>query len=199
MTIYNTIQPMIDSNPYVSGQADASNVIETDKYVLYCSAEGIKHILSRHADKYAPGSLMVDGIDLMAIVKELAQTEPDVKGDERGMYKWMERDTGSTVGYMGVAKGDPADVANMMDYSMQGYQGIEKVKIAPGERAATNLISLITAKIGEVPDGRTVLSLVTLFPGSNTIDGVEIPHTRPQFASSGFYFTLPEDHASFQK
>ena len=199
MTIYNEIQPMIDSNPHVSGQADATNVIETDKYVLYCSPAGIKHILSRHADKYAPGSLMVDGIDLMTIVKDLVQTEADVKGDDRGMYKWMERDTGSTVGYMGVAKGDPADVANMVDYSMQGYHGIEKVKIAPGERAATNLISLITAKIGEVPDGRTVLSLVTLFPGSNTIGGVEIPHSRPQFASSGFYFTLPEDHASFGK
>ena len=199
MTIYNEIQPMIDSNPYVSGQADATNVIETDKYVLYCSPAGIKHILSRHADKYAPGSLMVAGIDLMTIVKDLVQTEADVKGDERGMYKWMERDTGSTVGYMGVAKGDPADVAKMVDYSMQGYQGIEKVKIAPGERAATNLISLITAKIGEVPDGRAVLSLVTLFPGTNTIDGVEMPHTRPEFASLGFYFILPEDHASFKK
>ena len=199
MTIANQIQPMIDSNPYVSGQANETNIIETEKYVLYCSAEGIQHILSRHADKYAPGSLMVDGIDLLSIVKELVQTEADVKGDSRGMYKWMERDTGSTVGYMGVSKGDPADVANMVDYSMQGYQGIEKVKIAPGNRAETNLISLITAKIGEVPDGRTVLSLVTLFPGTNTIGGVEIPHSRPEFASSGFYFTLPEDHASFLK
>lgn len=198
MTIYNEIQPMIDENPYVSGQANASNVMETEEYVLYCSPASIEHILSRHADKYAPGSLMVDGIDLLAIVKDLIQTEAD-EVDSRGMVKWLERDTGSTVGYMGVAKGDPADVANMMDYSMQGYQGIEKIKIAPGERSATNLISLITAKLGEVSDGRTVLSLVTLFPGSNTIDGVEIPHTRPQFASSGFYFTLPGDHASFQK
>ena len=79
---------------------------------------------------------MVDGIDLLSIVKELSQTEPDVAGDARGMYKWMERDTGQTVGYMGVSKGNPEDVAKMVDYSMQGYQGIEKVKIAPGERAA---------------------------------------------------------------
>lgn len=198
MTIYNEIQPMIDSNPYVSGQADATNVIETEKYVIYCSQEGIEHILSRHADKYAPGSLMVDGIDLLSIVKELSQTDPDVAGDARGMYKWMERDTGSTVGYMGVSKGNPEDVEKMIDYSMQGYQGIEKVKIAPGERAATNLISLITAKIGEIPDGRTVLSLVTLFPGANSIGGVELPHSRPDFAGAGFYFTLPKDHASFK-
>ena len=198
MTIYNEIQTMIDSNQYVSGQADASNTIETDKYVLYCSPAGIKHILDRHADKYAPGSLMVDGIDLLAIIKDLVQTEAD-EIDSRGMVKWLERDAGSVVGYMGVSKGDPAEVAKMRDYSMQGYQGIEKVKIAPGDRSATNLISLITAKIGEIPDGRTVLSLVTLFPGTNTIDGVEIPHSRPDFASSGFYFTLPEDHASFKQ
>ena len=199
MTIYNEIQPMIDSNPHVSGQANATNVIETEEYVLYCSAEGIKHILSRHADKYAPGSLLVDGIDLMTITKNILQTPPTEIDDARGMVKWLEQDTGSPVGYMGVAKGDPAEVANMVDYSMQGYHGIEKVKIAPGERSETNLISLITAKIGEVPDGRTVLSLVTLFPGSNTIGGVEIPHQRPDFAGAGFYFTLPKDHASFKK
>lgn len=197
MSIYNEIQPLIDSNPYVSGRADATNVIETDNYALYASAEGVEHILSRHADKYAPGSLLIDGIDLLTIIKEMIQLPPDEE-DSRGMVKWLEKDMGKTIGFMGVSKGDPTDVATYTDYSMQGYQGIEKVKIAPGARTETNLLSLITAKLGVLSDGREILSLVTVFPGSNTIDGVEIPHTRPEFAGAGFYFTLPEDHASFK-
>ena len=198
MTIYNEIQPMIDSNPYVSGRADATNVVETEKYALYASAEGVQHIVSRHADKYAPGSLLVDGIDLLSIIKDLIKLPPNEIDNDRGMVKWIEQDMGKTVGHMGVSKGDPAEVAGYRDYSMQGYHGIEKVKIAPGVRSETNLLSLITAKIGQLSDGREVLSLVTMFPGTNRIDGVDIPHSRTDFASSGFYFTLPEDHASFK-
>ena len=198
MTIYDEIQPLIDANPYVSGQANQSNCLETNKFVLYASAEGVKHILDRHADAYAPGSLLTDNFNLTGEIEKLIQTEPDER-DSRGMVKWLERDLGSVVGYMGVAKADPTVVAQMQDYAMQGYQGIEKVKIAPGERAGTQLLSLITASIGQLSDGREVLSLVTIFPGSNTIDGVEIPHSRPAFAGEGFYFVLPPDHASFQK
>ena len=198
MTIYSEIQPMIDSNPYVSGEASQSNCIETDKFVLYASAEGIKHIMDRHADPYAPGSLLVDGFDLFGTITDMIQEDP-TEVDERGMVKWLEKDLGTTVGYMGVAKDDPQVVANMQDYSMQGYQGIEKVKIAPGERKATKLLSLITAGIGQLSDGRQVLSLVTVFPGGNDVDGVEIPHSRPAFAAVGLYFVLPPDHASFKK
>lgn len=198
MTIYSEIQPMIDSNPYVSGNAEASNCIETDDYVLYASAEGIKHIMDRHADAYAPGSLLVGGFDLFSTIGEMIQ-QPPTEIDSRGMVKWLEKDLGSTVGYMGVAKADPAEVANMVDYSMQGYQGIEKVKVAPGEREDTQLLSLITAGIGQLQDGRQVLSLVTVFPGGNDVGGVEIPHSRPAFAALGLYFVLPPDHASFDK
>ena len=128
----------------------------------------------------------------------MIQTDPDER-DSRGMVKWLERDLGSTVGYMGVAYEEPNKVANMQDYSMQGYQGIEKVKIAPGEREATSLLSLITAGIGQLSDGREVLSLVTVFPGGNEVNGVAIPHSRPQFAAVGLYFVLPANHASFKK
>ena len=198
MTVYDELQPMIDANPYVSGQATENNTIETDKYVLYASDEGVKHILQRHADEYAPGSLLVDNFDLLGEIKKLIAT-PEDEIDSRGMVKWLERDLGSTCGYMGVAKGDPAEVAQMQDYSMQGYNGVEKVKIAPGEREATNLLSVITAGIGDLTDGRKALSLVTVFPGRNTVGGVEIPHSRPQFAALGLYFVLPPDHASFDK
>ena len=198
MTIYDEIQPMIDGNPYVSGNASQKNCIETDKFVLYASAEGIKHIMDRHADPYAPGSLLESGFNLFSEIGGIIQSDPTER-DSRGMVKWMEQDLGKTVGYMGVAYKDPAEVANMQDYSMQGYQGIEKVKIAPGEREATQLLSLITAGIGQLSDGREVLSLVTVFPGGNAVGGVEIPHSRPQFAALGLYFVLPPDHASFEK
>lgn len=198
MTIYDEIQPLIDENPYVSGRATSANCIETDKFVLYASEAGVQHILERHADKYAPGSLLVDNFDLLSEAEQMLQSEPDER-DSRGMVKWLEKDLGKAVGYMGVAHADPAEVANMQDYSMQGYQGIEKVKIAPGEREGTNLLSLITAGIGNISDGREVLSLVTVFPGGNEVNGVEIPHSRSQFASLGLYFVLPSDHASFQQ
>jgi len=198
MTIYDEIQPMIDGNQYVSGQANESNVLETEKYVLFASDEGVKHILERHADPYAPGSLLVDNFDLLGEIKKLIATEPS-EIDSRGMVKWLEKDLGSACGYMGVAQADPAEVEKMQDYSMQGYKGIEKVKIAPGERAPTNLLSVITAGIGDLTDGRKVLSLVTVFPGGNEVNGVEIPHSRPSFAAVGLYFVLPKDHASFDR
>ena len=153
--------------------------------------------MDRHADPYAPGSLLESGFNLFSEIAGIIQNDPTER-DSRGMVKWMEQDLGKTVGYMGVAHADPEKVANMKEYTMQGYQGLEKVKIAPGEREATNLLSLITAGIGQLSDGREVLSLVTVFPGGNEVNGVEIPHSRPAFASVGLYFVLPSDHASFK-
>ena len=191
MTIYNEIQPMIDENPYVSGQARQQNTLESSMYVLYISEEGMKHIKDRHADKYAPGSLFVDNVDFHTELEDIiAKNATEV--DSRGMVKWMEQDLGQTIGYMGVAYADPTEVSQMAEYVMPGGR-MEKVKVAAGERKPTNLLSVITAKIGELLDGREVLSLVTMFPGSNTIDGHELPHDRNAFAGAGFYFVLPED------
>jgi len=192
MTIYNEIQPMIDENPYVSGQATQDNVLESSQYVLYVSKEGMKHIMDRHADPYAPGSLFTVPQEKFYTELEDIIVEFPTEIDARGMVKWLEVDTGSTIGKMGVAHSDPAEVALMADYTMPGGR-MEKVKVAAGERVTTSLLSVITAKIGESQDGREVLSLVTMFPGSNTIDGVEMPHDRGAFASAGFYFVLPED------
>ncbi len=187
----NQIQKMIDENPYVSGQAKPTNVIESSNYVLYASAEGIRHILDRHADEYAPGSLFVSGIDIVSQLEKIIST-PGEGPDSRGMVKWLEKDTGSTVGSMGVAHSDPNTVAQMKDYIMPSGR-MEKVKIAPGERKPTSLLNLITAKIGTLSDGRPALSLVTMFPGTNTINGVDMPFDRSAFAAAGFYFVLPED------
>ena len=70
---------------------------------------------------------------------------------------------------------------------------MERVKVAAGKREPTSVLSVITAKIGRSQDGRDVLSLVTMYPGGNTIDGHSLPFDRGQFASQGFYFVLPED------
>ena len=152
----------------------------------------MKHIMDRHADSYAPGSLFT--IPQEKFYDELkgiiAKSPTEV--DARGMVKWLEVDIGSTVGKMGVAHANPTKVASMVDYTMPGGR-MEKVKVAPGERVDTRLLSVITAKIGELQDGRQLLSLVTMFPGSNTINGVEMPPDRSAFASAGFYFVLPED------
>ena len=192
MTIQNEIQPMIDENPYVSGQATMDNVLESSQYVLYISKEGMKHIMARHADAYAPGSLFT--LPQAKFYTELEDiiVEFPTEVDARGMIKWLEVDLGSTIGQMGVAHADPAQVQTMADYTMPGGR-MEKVKVAAGQRADTSLLSVITAKIGEAQDGREVLSLVTMFPGSNSINGVDMPHDRGAFASAGFYFVLPED------
>ena len=191
MTIQNEIQPMIDENPYVSGQATMDNVLESSQYVLYVSKEGMKHIMDRHADAYAPGSLFTLPREKFYAELEDIIVESPTEVDARGMVKWLEVDLGSTVGQMGVAHADPAQVKTMADYTMPGGR-MEKVKVAAGRRADTSLLSVITAKIGEVQDGREVLSLVTMFPGSNSINGVDMPHDRGAFASAGFYFVFPE-------
>ena len=192
MTTQNEIQPMIDENPYVSGQATMDNVLESSQYVLYVSKEGMKHIMDRHADAYAPGSLFTLPQEKFYGELEDIIVEFPTEVDARGMVKWIEVDLGSTVGHMGVAYADPEQVKMMADYTMPGGR-MEKVKVAAGERKPTSLLSVITAKIGELQDGREVLSLVTMFPGANSIDGHELPHDRNAFAGAGFYFVLPED------
>ena len=70
---------------------------------------------------------------------------------------------------------------------------MEKVKVAAGVRKPTPFINVITAQIGTLSDGRPVLSLITMFPGTNTINGVTMPFDRSAFAAAGFYFVLPAD------
>jgi hypothetical protein len=192
MTIQNEIQPMIDENPYISGQATRDNILESSQYVLYVSMEGIGHIMDRHADPYAPGSLFTLPQEKFYTELEDIIVEFPTEVDARGMVRWLEVDIGSTIGKMGVAHADPSQVASMADYTMPGGR-MEKVKVAAGERVDTSLLSVVAAKIGELQDGREVLSLVTMFPGSNSINGVEMPHDRSAFASAGFYFVLPPD------
>ncbi|NBR40393.1 MAG: ATP-binding cassette domain-containing protein [Alphaproteobacteria bacterium] len=49
----------------------------------------------------------------------------------------------------------------------------EFIKIKGGERKPTKKMTLITGYVGEL-DGKQIVSLITAFPGSTKIDGVEI-------------------------
>jgi len=78
----------------------------------------------------------------------------------------------------------------MQDYQMPGGRN-EMVKVAQGQRMSTDEITLVTAKLGQLTDGRLVISLVTMYPGGSTVDSIPIPFDRNQFAASGLYFPLP--------
>jgi len=190
--MFNEIQNLIDSNQFVNGTADKASVVEGTSRVLFLSPEGLKHILGRHQDEYAPGSLFNAGADYPSLIKSFIDTEPS-EVDSRGWVKWLEHDVGQTIGSMGVQKGDPEEVAQMTDYQMPDTRSPEKVKIAAGEREPTSLINLIMAPMGSLSDGREVFSIITMFPGASTISGVDMPHNRNDFASLGFYFVLPAD------
>lgn len=189
---HEEIQKLIDSNQFVNGTANETSVVEGTSRVLFLSPEGLKHILGRHQDEYAPGSLFNAGADYPTLIKSFIDDEPS-EVDSRGWVKWLAYDVGQAIGSMGVKKGDSEEVAGMVDYQMPDSRSPETVKIAAGEREPTSLINLIMAPMGSLSDGREVFSIITMFPGGNSIDGVEMPMNRNDFASLGFYFVLPAD------
>ena len=76
----------------------------------------------------------------------------------------------------------------MTDYTMPDGRK-ETVKIKQGQRPKTDVFNVITAEIGE-DSGKPILSIITAFPGPNSIDGVEMPMDRNDFAEKGFYFIV---------
>ena len=184
-------QQLIDANPYLKGKLTASpeNMIEGSRYALVVSDESLGHIKDRHQDVAAPGSLFEPGLNLRSAMQNLLSQDPDeVSG---GKVKWLGADAGTQVGKMGVKLASPEEVAKMQDYTMPGGRN-EVVKITAGERDSTNQISLITAELGDLSDGRKLLSLITAFPGGTEIDGKEMPFDRNEFAAAGFYFVVPQ-------
>jgi hypothetical protein len=186
-------QQLIDANPYLKGKLAASpeNMIEGGKYVLVVSDESLGHIKDRHQNVSAPGSLFDPGLDLRRAMQKLLSQDPDeVSG---GKVKWLGADAGAQVGKMGVKLASPEQVAKMQDYKMPGGRE-EVVKVTAGERDPTSQISLITAELGDLGDGRKLLSLITAFPGGSEIGGKEMPFDRNQFAAAGFYFVIPKNN-----
>jgi len=190
--MYSEIQALIDSNQFVNGKANATSVIEGDKRLLFLSPSGIQHVLSRHRDEYAPGSLFNQNVDFNSLIASFIDTEPDEIGGN-GFVKWLGKDVGTIIGSMGVKRGNPEEVAKMRDYQMPDSRTPEKVKVAAGQRSPTSEFSLIIAPMGKLSDGREVFSLITMFPGGTKVDGRELPMNRNEFADLGFYFVLPDD------
>ena len=186
------IQSLIDNNQYVNGTANEDSVIAGESRILFLSPQSKQHVLGRHQDEYAPGSLFNPGADFNSLIKSFIDTKPDEVGSN-GFVKWLGKDVGENIGSMGVAKGDPETVSQMKDYTMPDSRTSEVVKVAAGVRKPTSEFSLIIAPMGKISDGREVFSLITMFPGGTEIDGTAMPMNRNDFASLGFYFVLPED------
>ena len=182
------IQALIDKNDFLKGKVTSSpsSIIEGDKFVLLFSEDSAKHIAERHLDGNKPGSLFKSGVNLRDVAKKILNTSPSEQTG--GRVKWLGVN-GGEVGEMGVAKASPEEVAKMKDYTMPDG-GKEQVKIAPGERKPTSEVSLITAELGTLGNGKKALSMITMFPGGMKVDGVEIPMDRGQFASKGLYFVV---------
>jgi len=189
---YDKAQKLINSNTFlrdvVKLEATADNMIEGGNYVLFYSPDSLKHIKNRHMDADAPGSLFKDDIDLKDTIKNLLSKEPSETGDR---VKWLGVEVDEEVGKMGVEKANPEKVSAMKDYTMPGERQ-ENVKITAGERKPTKKMTLVTGNVGKL-DGKQIISLITAFPGSTEIDGVEMPMDRNNYAEKGFYFVLPED------
>jgi len=186
--ISQEIQALIDKNDFLKGKVTATptDIIEGNKFVLLFSEDSAKHIAERHLDGTKPGSLFKSGVNLRDVAKKLLNTPPNEEAG--GRIKWLGAN-GGNVGEMGVAKSSPEEVAKMKEYTMPDG-GKEQVKIASGKRKPTNEVSLITAELGTLGNGKKALSIITMFPGGMKVDGVEIPMNRGEFAAKGLYFIV---------
>ena len=182
-TDFENIQSIINGNQFVKGTADKESIIETDKHILFISPESLKHIKERHSDRSKPGSIITG--DLKDIITKTIQKSPSESSG--GRVKWLDVKVGN-VGEMGVAKATPEEVSGMTDYTMPDGRK-ETVKIKQGQRPKTDVFNVITAEIGK-DSGKPVLSIITAFPGPNSIDGAAMPMDRNEFAEKGFYFIV---------
>lgn len=183
---FKNIQSIIDGDQFVNGTANEESIIETDKHILFISPESLKHIKERHLDRSKPGSIITG--DLKDIITKTIQKSPSESSG--GRVKWLDVKVGN-VGEMGVAKATPKEVSGMTDYTMPDGRK-ETVKIKQGQRPKTDVFNVITAEIGK-DSGKPVLSIITAFPGPNSIDGVEMPMDRNEFAKKGFYFIVNKE------
>ena len=210
---FDKAQDLINSNAFlrdvVKLEARDDNMIQGGDYVLFYSPASLKHIVERHKDPNAPGSLFYGDIK-KSIQSTLENNSPNELTDKKnnrvkkpvvgGRVKWLGMEANEEVGKMGVEKASPEEVSAMKTYEMPHPPEDEKhedwepefIKIKGGERKPTKKMTLITGYVGKL-DGKQIVSLITAFPGSTKIDGVELPHNRNDYAKEGFYFVLPED------
>ena len=199
-SVVSQVQSVVDANQYLRGKVTEESLIGGSKYVLWASEDGLNHIKERHEDKNKPGSLFADGMDFRKVMADLL--EMPANEFQQDKIKWSAIEMPNVTGYSGLSYAPPEMIAQMKDYTMPDRGGGEVVKVSPGQREPTNYISLVTRKIGELSDGRDILSLITFYPGANHIPkehgnpaagSVEVPSTRSAFTEAGLYFALPPE------
>ena len=182
------IQSFIDSNQFLKGKiVTEKDLIDGDKFVLYVSDDALSHIKERHKDETKPGSTFDSSVNLRDVLSKLINLPPSEQSG--GRVKWLGVNVGSPVGKMGIKVGSAEEVAKMEDYQMPDGKK-EMVKVTIGERNPTSEISLITSELGQLENGKKALSLITAFPGGMSVDGVELPMDRGEFANKGLYFVI---------
>ena len=204
-SIVSETQAIVDANQYLRGIVTEESLIGNNEYVLWASNDGLAHIKERHEDANKPGSLFADGMDFRKVMSDLLDMPPNEL--EGGKVKWIAIEMPNITGYSGLSYAPPEMIAQMQDYTMPDRGGGEVVKVYPGQRDPTNYISLVTRDIGKLSDGRTLLNLITFYPGANHIPKdannpaagvVEVPSTRRAFTDAGLYFALPESSPIFK-
>ena len=193
------VQALIDQNQFLKGKkltAKDEDLIQGKSFVLVLPDASIGHIKERHTDGTKPGSLLSPNIDLKTVAKKVIDMNPSEQAD--GRVKWLGVNVGSAIGAMGVAKTSAEEIKSMTDYQMPDGKK-EMVKITAGKRKPTSELSLITAELGALSDGKKALSLITMFPGGMEVDGTTIPADRSQFAQNGLYFPVDANSPLLQK
>jgi len=188
---YEEIQAIIDGNQYLKGQIVANEETVYDLGDKYFLMSGVSHIAKRHKYKCFPGSLFLQGDDL---VKEAVLNI--VRGMDPAAGKVLAVPSGiDGLGMERLAKATPEEIAGFEDYEMTGGTLVKIKKEGQNPGQVTDRLTVIAPSIGEA-GGKPVLSLVTAFPGfMGTGQGaggdIEIKD-RADFTKNGYYFLVPE-------
>ena len=188
---YEEIQAIIDGNQYLKGQIVANEETVYDLGDKYFLMSGVSHIAKRHKDKCFPGSLFLQGDDL---VKEAVLNV--VRGMDPTAGKVLAVPSGvNGLGMERLVKTTPEEIAGLEDYKMNDGTLVKIKKEGQNPGQATDRLTVIAPSIGDA-GGKPVLSLVTAFPGfMGTGKGgegdIEIKD-RSDFTKSGYYFLVPE-------
>ena len=188
---YEEIQAIIDGNKYLKGEIVASEETVYDLGNKYFLMSGVSHIAKRHKDKCFPGSLFLQGDDL---VKEAVLNI--VRGMDPTAGKVLAVPSGvDGLGMERLVKTTPEEIVGLEDYKMNDGTLVKIKKEGQNPGQVTDQLTVIAPSIGDA-GGKPVLSLVTAFPGfMGTGKGgegdIEIKD-RADFTKNGYYFLVPE-------
>lgn len=192
-SLESEMQDLVDANQYIRGQkvvlsGSKKNILESDEYCLFFSEISEDHIKERHKDPKKPGSLFIQNINLKDIALDyLNRVNPIVTSTN---VNWIAIPNSSVIGSMGLEiASNKEEYDKLEDYIMPDYKR-ELVKIKVGKRQPTNKLTMITAKLGTLSNGKEFLSLVTMFPGDTKINNIEIPKERSDFDKELLYFVV---------